>query len=163
MPTPLLHVLLALLPCSLCAQGILKLDKGAQAAKLPVERLAWLSGHWYGEGLGGDCDEFWLPPADNAMQGVFRLLNGGRTTLTEYMCIMETDTATLLRLKHFGRNLEPWEDRERWVTFPLVKAEGTTAWFSGLTYHLRADTLHILLTMHSNGREWTEEFRMMKR
>lgn len=144
------------------AQQVISLEEGERAAKVPIAELGWLAGHWQGTGFEGLCNEVWLPPADNAMQGVFRLLNDGKTTLTEYMCILETDTATLLRLKHFGRNLEPWEDKDKWVTFPLVKAEGHTVWFSGLTYQLDADTLNIYLRMKSQDKVWTEEFKLVR-
>lgn len=144
------------------AQQVLRLQEGQSAAKTNVTKLGWLAGHWQGTGFGGVCDEVWLPPADNAMQGVFRLLNDGSTTLTEYMCIIQTDTATLLRLKHFGRDLTPWEDKDKWVTFPLVKVEGHTAYFSGLTYDLKADTLTILLKMTSKEKDWTEEFMLVR-
>ncbi|MCF8257663.1 MAG: DUF6265 family protein [Flavobacteriales bacterium] len=158
----LLFLATALASSKASAQEVLSLAEGERPAKVSVMELGWLSGHWQGTGFGGLCDEVWLPPADNAMQGVFRLLNDGSTTLTEYMCIIETDTATLLRLKHFGRKLEPWEDRDKWLDFTLVKVEGHTAWFSGLTYHLKADTLIILLSMKEKERVWTEEFRLVK-
>jgi hypothetical protein len=160
---PLPAILLLFMTTIASGQEVLSLREGQKAAKVPIASLGWLSGHWHGTGFGGLCDEVWLPPADNAMQGVFRLLNDGKTTLSEYMCILETDTATLLRLKHFGRDLEPWEDKDKWVTFPLVKAEGQTAWFSGLTYHLEADTLHILLHMKLKKKEWTEEFKLVRK
>lgn len=144
------------------AQEVLMLGEGERPATADIGQFGWLTGHWQGTGLGGVCDEAWLPPADNAMQGVFRLLNDGSTSLTEYMSIIETDTATLLRLKHFGRDLTPWEEKDRWVTFPLVKVEGQTAWFSGLTYHLEGDTLTILLRMKSKEKSWTEEFKMVR-
>jgi len=158
--TTLLLLLIATL--NVQAQQVLTLAEGQPAAKVPIASLGWLSGHWQGTGFEGLCDEVWLPPADNAMQGVFRLLNDGKTTLTEYMCILETDTATLLRLKHFGRNLEPWENKDEWLTFPLVKAEGQTAWFSGLTYQLEGDTLNIYLRMTSPEKAWTEEFKLVR-
>jgi hypothetical protein len=160
---PLLIFVLGSGTFKVTAQQVRMLADGERAAKVPIASLGWLSGHWQGTGFEGVCDEVWLPPADNAMQGVFRLLNDGKTTLSEYMCILETDTATLLRLKHFGRDLEPWEDKDKWVTFPLVKAEGQTAWFSGLTYHLEADTLHILLHMKLKKKEWTEEFKLVRK
>ncbi len=159
---PLPAVLLLFMTTIATGQEVLSLREGQKAAKVPIASLGWLSGHWHGTGFGGLCDEVWLPPADNATQGVFRLLNDGSTTLTEYMCIIETDTATLLRLKHFGRNLEPWEDKDEWLTFPLVKAEGQTAWFDGLTYRSEADTLRIYLHMKEGEKTWTEEFKMVK-
>lgn len=157
-------VLLLILSYStgLC-QDVLTLAEGHRSAKITVDRLDWLVGSWAGTGLGGTCDEVWLPPADGAMQGVFRLFEDGRLQFSEYMSIVENDTATVLRLKHFGRDLTPWEPKDKWVDFPFIKAEGTTAWFNGITYHVEGDTLLILLRMRSKERTWTEELRFSRK
>lgn len=154
-----LGILVVGLSVAASAQGVLELENGARAAKVPVSAFGWLEGSWHGTGFGGVCDEAWLAPVDRSMQGMFRYTESDTVRFTEYMAIVENDTATLLRLKHFRRDLSPWEEKDKWVTFPLVKAEGQTAWFSGLTYHRDADTLTILLNLKTGDNIRTEQFQ----
>lgn len=58
------------------SQDVLRLEPGQAPASATLADVAWLAGHWVGTGLGGDCDETWLPATDNAMPGIFRYHRG---------------------------------------------------------------------------------------
>lgn len=144
------------------AQEVLKLSEGDEPGPATIRQLDWLTGYWRGTGLGGQCDELWMPATDSSMVGVFRYEKDGKIVFTEYMVIQEEGGSLVLSLKHFNRDLSAWEEVEEWTTFRLVKTSGQTAWFSGLTYHREGDQLRILLSMRSGEKVRIEEFRFEK-
>lgn len=144
-------------------QEILTLDSTTVKQKHQLSELAWLTEYWTGEGLGGTCDEVWMPQMDNAMQGIFRYSKDGKVVFTEYMIIeQQLDSNISLKLKHFGENLVPWEENDKWITFELIKIEGTTAYFNGLTYSRKKDELTIKLILIEGEENWIEEFTFKK-
>lgn len=99
----------------------MKLDDRAKRPPAKLDDLAWLTGHWVGIGFGAQVYEIITVVADGSSLG--------------------------MRLKHFTGSLKSWEEKEAFVSFPLVKLEGRTAWFDGMTYQLDADgTLRVWLT-----------------
>jgi hypothetical protein len=76
--------------------------------------------------------------------------------------LIEQGESLSIKLKHFNRDLSPWEEKDKWVEFKLIKIEGQTAWFSGLTYHREGDILIIKLSLKSKEKSWVEEFRFEK-
>ena len=44
----------------------------------------------------------------------------------------------------------------------LIKIEGTTAYFNGLTYSRKENELTIKLNLHSGDKKWVEEFTFKK-
>lgn len=38
-----------------------------------IAQVAWLTGYWIGEGLGGTIEDVWLPPRGGVLLGAFRL------------------------------------------------------------------------------------------
>ena len=55
----------------------LQATPGEKPAVARLAELAWLAGHWRGEGLSGTTEELWLPAEGGAMLGTFRLVVGG--------------------------------------------------------------------------------------
>jgi hypothetical protein len=151
-----------LLSATCTAQEVMKLNAEDTPGKGTLDQLHWLAGYWTGTGFGGECDEIWMPASDNSMQGIFRFAKNGQINFTEYMVIEEADSTLTVRLKHFARDLSPWEDKEKWVEFKLVKAEGTTAWFNGLTYHREGNELSIYLSLRSENKSRIEEFHFRR-
>ncbi len=143
-------------------QEVLKSEAGEAPGKGSLSDLNWLTGYWKGTGLGGECDELWMPAADNSMIGIFRLMKDGKLNFSEYMIMEESEGTVTLKLKHFGRDLTPWEEKDKWVTFNLIKIEEKTAYFNGITYHRNGEELIIKLNLKSKDNEWTEEFRFTK-
>lgn len=52
---------------------------------------------------------------------------------------------------------------DRWVEFRLVRIDGQTAYFNGLTYHRDGDTLTIKLALRSATGSRVEEFQFTRR
>lgn len=98
--------------------------------RLAVSDLAWLSGVWSGE-LDGDLVEVtWGVPIDGNMAGVFRWLQDGFVHLYEIMAIEEDETGPVLKVRHFGPGLEPWEaEKQQAPAWPLVEVAGRRAVF----------------------------------
>ena len=155
------NVVFVLLLCvtqSLFAQDVLTLQKGEKPGLGKITELSWLAGYYTGTGFGGNCDELWSPVLDNSMHGIFRYASNDSVQFSEYM-IMEASEGTLnLKLKHFGRDLSPWEEKDIWTTFELIKIEGTIAYFNGITYAKNNDVLTIKLLLHDGEKSWVEEF-----
>lgn len=164
MKTNLLSIsILLLMSFTAIGQEVLTLDSTTMKQKHQLSELAWLTELWTGEGLGGTCDEIWMPQMDNAMQGIFRYSKDGKVVFTEYMIIeQQLDSNISLKLKHFGDNLNPWEENDKWITFELIKIEGTTAYFNGLTYSRKKDELTIKLILIEGEENWIEEFTFKK-
>jgi hypothetical protein len=158
------YLLTGLLFCTATgfAQEVLQFTESESAGKGRISELAWLTGNWKGTGLGGECDELWMPAGDNSMQGVFRFYEKGKLQFTEYMNIIQEDSSLSLKLKHFSDSLIPWEEKEKWVTFKLIKIENQTAYFNGLTYHRKKNKLVIKLYLHHKEKSWIETFIFYK-
>jgi hypothetical protein len=152
-----------LIPFNLFAQEVLHLEKDQEAGRGSIYDLNWISGYWTGSGLGGDCEELWLPAKDNNMVGTFRFVLDGELIFSEYMNIVEEEGKLSLRIKHFNKDLTAWEEKEEWVVFKFIKSERQTAYFSGITFHREGDELMIRLAMTNEGKKSIEEFRLRKK
>ncbi len=155
----LLFALLLLAPTAGQSQDIRRLEPGQAPAHAQLSQFAWLTGYWVGSGLGGRSEELWMPAADSSMAGIFRQYRGDGLWFSEYMMITSVGGAgTRVRLKHFNRDGSPWEEKDRWVEFPLVAVEPHTAWFNGLTYHRSGDTLTVKLAFRNAQGPTVETF-----
>ncbi|CAN5873543.1 hypothetical protein BH24ACI5_BH24ACI5_26540 [soil metagenome] len=112
----------------------LQLSEGAPRPAARAEDFAWLAGRWTGEGLGGRIDEVWSSPAGGAMVGYFRLVKDEKPVFYEILTLLEVERSVELRLKHVNPDMTGWEEKNGFVTFRLVKHDGTGAYFSGLTF-----------------------------
>lgn len=131
---------------------------GAPAPSAAVEDMAWMTGHWVGEALGGTAEEIWSPPRGGAMMGMFRLVKDGRTAFYELMTIVPEDGSLVLRLKHFNADLTGWEEKEKTVDFPLVAVANGTFHFEGLSFRPDGgDRLRVHLAMHGKDGTTREE------
>lgn len=144
------------------SQNVLKLGSDEMPGNGSLTELSWLTGYWKGTGLGGECDEMWIPQQDNSMAGIFRYSREGVLVFSEYMIIEEIGESLSLKLKHFNRDLSPWEEKDEWIEFKLIKIEGETAWFDGLTYHRDQNKLTIWLSLNYGEEERIEEFSLYK-
>lgn len=122
-----------------------------------IEDLGWLAGAWKGEAMGGEFEETWNRPLGDSMSGLFRLVEGGKTVFSEHMMVMPQDGSLIIRLKHFDAQLHGWEEKDKTVDFRLLKMDGQTAWFNGLTYRLNSpDSMDIFVRMKSPSGEISE-------
>jgi hypothetical protein len=139
----------------------LKLDHEGNRPRARVTDLAWLQGHWIGEGLGGTTEEIWSPPLGNSMMGMFRLVKDGKVVFSELLFIVEDQDSLNLKLKHFDADFKGWEEKDVSRKFGLVKREGNTAFFDGMTIRKRDDgTLQAFVAIRrKSGEIIEEEFR----
>lgn len=122
-------------------ENTLKLTSPKNQQKATIKSLIWLAGSWSGVGFGAECEEVWSLPKANAMMGMFQMFKDGKILIYEFIQIIEENGSLVLKLKHFNSNLSGWEDKDVTVDFPLIKIEGTTAWFDGLTYKREGNIL----------------------
>ena len=121
-------------------ENTLKLDDPADRPKAKVKSLAWLAGYWRGEGSLGAAEEIWMPPSHGTMAGAFKVVRENQPYFYEFVEISEEEGSLTLKVKHFNANLHGWEEKDSFVTFPLVKLGAGEAYFSGLTYRRTSDT-----------------------
>lgn len=137
----------------------LRATTGATPPPATLESMQWLVGHWKGTGLGGVSEEMWAEPAGGVMMGMYRLVIDGKPSFYEFIHLAEENGSLVMKLKHFNADLTAWEEKDRFVTFPLVKLGANEAYFSGLTFRRSADRLQIFLAMRDKeGKVREEEF-----
>jgi hypothetical protein len=115
----------------------------AAAARHPPAQLGWLAGIWTGEGIGGaTATEVYSPPGGGSVAGHFvQQDREGGVEFFEIMQIAEVGGSLAYRLKHFSDELVGWEEKDKYVSFPLVAIEANAAYFDGLTLRREGDTL----------------------
>ncbi|MCB2096811.1 MAG: hypothetical protein KDE05_04200 [Parvularculaceae bacterium] len=100
--------------------------------------VAFLTGHWIGDGLGACAEEVMSESAGGQIMGMFRqMAPEGGVRFYEFYTIAEHEGSLALRIKHFNPDMTGWEEKDEMVTFPLLAIEGTTAYFDGLTFSRR--------------------------
>ena len=52
----------------------------------------------------------------------------------EFVLIIEEEGSLSVQLKHFNADLSGWEEKDKHISFPLVKLTAKAAYFEGLTY-----------------------------
>lgn len=123
-----------------------------------------LEGSWTGEGLGGYCEEYWSPMKDSLMIGMFRFMENEKTVFSEFMYLMHDSAGWLLRVKHFNPDFTGWEEKNKSVSFRLIRTDENRLLFNGLTFEKPdEDILIIYLAMkNENGKQTEERFVFKK-
>lgn len=138
----------------------LKLADGAAPAAATLADFAWLAGHWKGTGFGGaQLEEIWTAPDGASMCGLFRMTRDGRAQVYEFVLLVPVGGSVEMRLKHFTSELRGWEEKDKWVTFRLVKRTPTELFFEGLTFRLEdaGETLRAFLVTSAQGQSHEQE------
>lgn len=136
----------------------LTLAAGAAGPKATIADVAWLTGHWRGEGLGGTVDEIYSEPGGGAMVGHFRLVKDGKAVFYEIMTILEHEGSLEMRLKHVNADMTGWEEKNDFVSFRLAKIEPGAAYFSGMTFKRAGDdTLDVYLAIRNRATNTVRE------
>lgn len=113
--------------------------------------MAWLSGSWKGEGLGGEVEEIWSSPKNGQMIGLFRYDSSGEMGFSEHCVITQTPNGIMFKVRHFSGDFIAWEDKEKFVEFPLIKITDQTAYYEGCTFIRDGDVLKIYVFIESDG------------
>lgn len=144
------------------SEHTLRLDEAASSPAAEIEQMAWLAGYWRGEGLGGVSEEVWTRPSGDRMYGTFTLVREGKWVLSEAMLLVEEGGSLVLKVKHFTPDFVAWEEKDGYVSFPLVRLGETEAWFNGLTFRRSDESLAIYLVLVSQGEKTEHEFRLRR-
>lgn len=147
---------------SFCQTVLTDLNLKQNHDNININEFNWLSAHWKGTGLGGQCDELWLPAVDNALHGIFRFSMENKIIFTEYMVLEKLEDNIYLKIKHFNRDLSAWEEKDEWTIFPFIKLENEIAYFKGITFEKKDSKLFIYLTMKKGEESVIETFSFKK-
>ncbi len=133
------------------------------AASARVEDMAWLAGHWRGEGLGGQVEEFWTEPQAGQMIGLFRLVKDGKLVFSEHMAlVVEPSGALVMKVKHFTPEFVGWEDKEGAVRFVFEEVTPGFARSKALTIRRDGDRLDFALRLRRGEEVREEPIRMTR-
>ena len=125
--------------------------------KATLADMQWLVGRWKGTGLGGVSEEMWSEPAGGVMMGMYRLVLNGKPSFYEFIHLAEENGSFVMKLKHFNPDLTGWEEKDRFVTFRLLKLEPEAVYFGGLTFRRSGDRLQIFLALRDKDGKVREE------
>ena len=140
-----------------------QLEPNQSPGKGKVEDLNWMVGYWSGPGLGGECEEVWMPALDGHMIGTFRFWEKGKLVFSEFMNLMQDGESISMKLKHFGPDLSGWEDKEEWTTFELIELGDQKAWLNGMTIERKGDQLIFQVNISEGGKPKIETFTYTKK
>lgn len=140
----------------------LKRNPEAAPVAAKIGDVAWLTGYWKGDGLGGISEELWMPPMADRMYGTYTLVKDDAVVFTETMLLVESEGSLVLRVKHFDPAFIGWEEKDGYVSFPLVKLADNEAYFNGLTFRRNGDELTIYLVLTSGGERTEHAFRLKR-
>ncbi len=146
-------------PTSAVGQETGAADSQQKSAPPPasINDVAWIAGHWQGSAMGGKFEETWNPPFAGSMVGMFKFVETERVQFYELLTIVEKEGSLLLRLKHFDKELNGWEEKDKSVEFPLKSVNDTKASFDGLVFQkIDESTMHILVAVEQNDGEAKE-------
>lgn len=120
--------------------SVRNLDEGAVSPPATIEDLAWIAGHWRGEGLGGQSEEIIAPPLGGQITGMFRQTKAdGSLMFYEFYHFAERDGSLVMRIKHFNPDLTGWEEKNESEEFALVAIEDGAVYFDGLTFAMTGE------------------------
>jgi hypothetical protein len=152
-------------PAGETTPNTVRLAEGSPRPPARIADVAWLSGAWQGEGLGGSAEETWSKPAGGSMVGYFRLVRDGKPVFYEIMTLLEVEGSLELRLKHVNPDMTGWEEKGDFVTFKLARLDTDAVYFSGLTFRRAGpDRLEIYLALRdrTNNAVREEKFTMTR-
>jgi len=110
-----------------------------------LEDFSWLAGHWCGRLKSGPVAEIsYSQPAGGLMMAMFRLMDGEKLLVLEYMTLRETPEGLEMRVRHFDPKLTPWEKDEA-IILRLVDHDGLRSVFENPA-HTRPKRSTITLT-----------------
>jgi len=123
---------------ALCSTAALaQLTRVATPGSVPpsasVADLAWLTGEWSGEGFDSVLHENYSAPIGGQMPGHFYGAKDGKADFYEFVMIAQVGDSIEYRVKHFNPDMTGWEEKERFIRFPLVAVEKDVWYFDGLT------------------------------
>jgi len=114
--------------------GLVSSNESTSDNKMTLTEFESLVGHWRGEGLGGVCEETWLPESGGIMLGTFKLMQEGKVNFFEIMTLSIDSIGPAVRVKHFNADMTGWEDKADMVTFRYDSTVAGEMFFGGLRF-----------------------------
>lgn len=112
-----------------------KLD-GETLPAANIKDVAWLSGNWQGTAFGSSFEEVWNPPSAGSMVGMYKVFDQKKgVSFYELMLIVREKQGLTLKVKHFSPDFGGWEDKDSFVSFPLIRADDNEIHFAGLSFY----------------------------
>lgn len=157
----ILILLSLLLPLTTMAQNpfpnTLEIDSTSISPKANLEDISWIAGHWKGTAFGGDTEEIWSAPLGNSMMGSFKIVIDNEIQFYELMTISEENGTLMLRILHFDKSLNGWEEQGHPEEFPLVKISPNKVFFDGLTFEKISKKKINIYVIIDDEKQGTEE------
>jgi hypothetical protein len=146
-------VLLAGAPAA--AQHTRTATPGTTPPAASLADLAWLEGEWTGEGFDSVLHENYSRAVGGQMPGHFYAAKDGRPTFYEFVMLAQVGNSIEYRVRHFNPDMTAWEDKDRFIRFPLVAVEKDVWYFDGLTIRRTGpdSSDHIVRVKRKDGSE----------
>jgi hypothetical protein len=134
------------------------------AAPPQLEDLAFIAGHWKGPGGATAIEEVWSKHSGDAMIGMFRIVSGGKTRMTEFMAFEQRESGPVLVMRHFGPGLIAREEKDAPLVWTLEKLAPNHAVFfiekagTRLEFLRQGESLTITLEKTANGKTTRSPF-----
>lgn len=138
-------------------ENTLTLSEGAISPAAQIEDFDWFEGQWKGEGFGSELEEIWGPAKAGSMVATFKVINNDAPMFYEICLLAEENGSVVYKVKHFNPDLTGWETKDEYVTFPLVRMNGDTAFFDGLTYIREDYTMIVYVSLKQKDGSIAEE------
>lgn len=101
---------------------------GQPAGTFTLKDVAWFAGPWRSPASEKMlAEEHWSEPAGGAMIGMFRLVNGEKPVIYEFLLLEETKDGVFMRLRHYKTAMAD-VDKEP-IRLKLVKSSKSEAVF----------------------------------
>ncbi|MDJ0760523.1 MAG: DUF6265 family protein [Woeseiaceae bacterium] len=129
-----------------------RLKDAEQRPAATLDDVEWLVGSWVGTAFGQRFEEVWNPASAGSMVGMFKLYGDEGVDFYELLLLIEEEGSLALRVKHFTSDFVAWEEKEDYVSFPLVRIDPDAIHFSGLSfYRIDDDTIEGYIVMRSES------------
>ena len=129
-----------------------RLDDPNQRPAATLEDVEWLVGSWVGTAFGQRFEQVWNPRSAGSMVGMFKLYDEGAVNFYELLVLIEEEGSLALRVKHFTPEFVAWEEKEDYVSFPLIRIDTDAIHFSGLSfYRINETTMNGYLAMRNDA------------
>ena len=129
-----------------------RLEDPGQRPAATLDDVSWLVGAWDGTGFGQRFEQVWNPGSAGSMVGMFKLYSDDGVNFYEILLLIEEEGSLEIRVKHFTPEFVAWEEKEDYISFPLVSIDDDAIHFSGLSfYRIDEDTMEGYLAMRSES------------
>lgn len=128
---------------------------------ISLETCQWLVGYWVGDGFGGTSEEIWSPVSeDGSMMCMYRHTKDGVVSFYEFVSL----TPDGMKIKHFAPDMKGWEEKEQYITFPLLSVTPDRLTFEGMEMVRKSDNeMEVTLQLKRQDHEEKEVFHYTRR